>query len=385
MPGDIGSGKTINRFVAQPMESNNSIDNGRVSPEAVKRYRKLASGEWGIIIIEAISITQKALARKHGMILNSENSDSFRSLVNSIRDINPDIIILFQLTHSGMNSGAAFSEKKSICPDPEDDAEIFTDKEIKEIRDQFISAAHLSEQAGADGIDLKMCHGYFGGEMLRPANTRDDGWGGSFENRTRFMKEVVGGIRDSCSQEFILGSRISAFEGIRGGFGTSGPEGIIEDLSEFRQLLSLMDEYKFDYVNVSAGIPSKTPGLTRPVKGNHLQYLNMMRYHKEAKDHLEGISSNMKVIGSAYSILKEEGINLAGENILKSTADFVGWGRQNFADPYLPAKIRNKEKINWCTACSGCTKLMKSQLKTGCIIYDEEYKQLYRKYKKELS
>jgi 2,4-dienoyl-CoA reductase-like NADH-dependent reductase (Old Yellow Enzyme family) len=384
MPGEIGSRISPDRFVAQPMETNNSIEKGRVSTEALKRYRELARGKWGIIIVEAISITPESLARKNGMILSHENLESFRALVNTMKEEAPDTLILFQITHSGVNSNPAFSKKKSICPLPEGNFEQFQSEEIEIIRDKFISAAQLSEMAGADGIDFKMCHGYFGAEMLRPANTREDGWGGSFKDRTRFMREVVNGIKEVCSSEFILGSRISAFEGIRGGFGTSGPEAVIEDLSEFRKLLSLMEELGYDYVNISAGIPTKTPGLTRPVKGSRLQYLNMMRYHKEAKDQLKHISSDIKVIGSAYSILKEEGVMLADENIQNSDADFIGWGRQNFADPLMPEKIRKGQMVNWCTACSGCTKLMKSQFKTGCIVYDENYKQLYKEHKKEL-
>ena len=104
--------------------------------------------------------------------------------------------------------------------------------------------------------------------------------------------------------------------------------------------------------------------------------MNHFRYTKYAKEILEKINSETKVIGSAYSILKEDAINYANENIEKNYTDFAGFGRMSFSDPLYPKKIVNNEKINYCTVCSGCSKLMVKQLNTGCIIYDDYYKKL---------
>lgn len=380
--GLIGTKKTLNRLVAQPMEANDSINGGKVSVKAIERYKQLARGKWGIIIIEAISVTEKSLARKNGMIINEENLNSFKELVDEIKKINPEAIVLFQISHSGKNSGAAFSLRKSICPNPETGEEVFTSEEIDDILNLFINAAALSEKAGADGIDFKLCHGYFGGEMLRPANRRDDKWGGSFENRTLFLRTGIGRIKEKCSPEFILGSRISIYEGIRGGLGTSTPDGLIEDLTEVSEIVKIMHELGMDYINVSAGVPAITPMLTRPEKGSSLQYLNMLRYTKWASSLLKDMGSDMKIIASAYSILKEDGMAIANENINKGNADFIGWGRQNFADPLFPIKLQNKQSIDWCKACRGCSKLLISQEHTGCMQFNDYYKQVFKGIKK---
>ena len=275
-----------------------------------------------------------------------------------------------------MKSGN-FSEQVTVCPGQSDNFKYLSTEEIEEIRQQFVNCALLAEKAGADGIDFKMCHGYFGAEILRPMNTRNDKWGGSFENRTRFLSESIPEIKSKLnSQNFILGSRISIFEAIRGGCGTAAPDELIEDLTEPAKIIKLMAALGMHYVNVSAGIPGVTSEVTRPTNGSRNLFLNHFRYAKFAKDTLKEINSKMKVIGSAYSILKEEAVKFAEENLIKGYTDFIGFGRMSFADPLYPKKVLNNEKINYCVACSGCSKLMIKQLNTGCIIYDNYYKEL---------
>jgi 2,4-dienoyl-CoA reductase-like NADH-dependent reductase (Old Yellow Enzyme family) len=383
-PCPLGGVKTSNRFVSQAMEANDAEPGGQVSERAIERYKNLAQGGWGIMIAEAISVTEKSLARKNGLVLNSKNLDGYKRLVEEVKKINPKVIFLFQLTHSGRNSNPAFSEKVRVCPEANDGSRMLQTEEIQSISDLFVEAALMAARAGADGVDMKMCHGYLGAEMLRPSNTRTDRWGGSFENRTRFFRENSAKIRDRIpAGSLILGSRISMYEGIRGGCGTGGADELIEDLSDQLLLIQLMAKLGMDYVNISAGIPGITSEMTRPVKGSQNLMLNHLRYTRIVKDLLNKLGSGTKTIGSAYSILKEDGLLLADENIRKGYTDFVGWGRQSFADPLLPAKIRNGQSIDWCTACSGCSKLMQLQEHDGCIMYNPYYKELNKQVMKK--
>jgi 2,4-dienoyl-CoA reductase-like NADH-dependent reductase (Old Yellow Enzyme family) len=245
------------------------------------------------------------------------------------------------------------------------------------IQKAFIESARLAEEAGADGIDFKLCHGYFGAEMLRPGNVRDDRWGGSFENRTRFIREAVGEILSARKRkDFILGSRISMFEAIRGGCGTVAADECIEDLSEMDKVVLFLREIGMDYINVSAGIPAMTPEITRPTKPSRRIYLHHFRYTQRVKK----LAPDKTVIGSAYTILGEDAASYADENIRKGYTDCAGFGRQSFADPLYPAKLQKGEVVNYCTACSGCTKLMVGQVNDGCIIYNDYYKDVNRKF-----
>jgi 2,4-dienoyl-CoA reductase-like NADH-dependent reductase (Old Yellow Enzyme family) len=364
-PMKIGNRTAQNRFVAQPMEGNDAI-NGKVSERCIKRYTKLAQGNWGVIVIEALTISDDALARKNQMIINRENLPGFKTLVSEMKKADPNVLILFQITHSGRKSGKAFSRPTALY-DPAPHEHLLTTEEINEIQRKFVEVSLLAEEAGADGVDFKMCHGYFGCELLRPANQRDDKWGGSFENRTRFLRESVKEIKSRLKNaNFIIGSRISYWEGIKGGCGTKSADDALEDLTEMDEVLKLMVKLGCDYVNVSAGIPGLTSEITRPTNPSKYFYLHQFRYARHAKSI---VGDNMKVFGSAYSVLKEEGLTLAEENLQRGDTDFVGWGRQTLADPLFPKRVANDEKVDYCKVCSGCSRLMIKQEKVKCIIY----------------
>ena len=87
----------------------------------------------------------------------------------------------------------------------------------------------------------------------------------------------------------------------------------------------------------------------------------------------------MKVIGSAYSILEDEAVTYGEENLAKGYTDFVGFGRQSFADPLTPKKLMAREEVNWCSGCSGCSKLMIRQENDGCILYNPYYRELFKR------
>lgn len=380
-PLQLGSKTAPNRLVSQAMEGNDGVDGGKVSELTLERYRNLARGGWGVIVVEALSVTDKSLARINGMVIKRENLDSFKNLVAEMKAIDPNVIILFQISHSGRNSQDSFSEQTKVCPGEEHEGRYLETEEIQEIMEGFIEGSLLAEEAGADGVDFKMCHGYFGAEILRPQNTRDDRWGGSFENRTRFLKEGVTAIKEKCTnKDFIIGSRISMYEAMRGCCGTNGEDENFEDLSDQLNTIRLMSELGMDYVNISAGIPGKTSHVTRPVKGSEELALHHFRYTRTAKKTLEGIGSDMKVMGSAYSIFQAEGLELGGENLAKGYTDFVGYGRQSFADPLTPNKVKAGEDVDWCVACSGCTKMMIAQIHDGCMIYNPFYKNLWKEH-----
>ena len=172
-----------------------------------------------------------------------------------------------------------------------------------------------------------------------------------------------------------MGSRISLYEGIRGGCGTSAPDELIEDLSEMEKILLLLRELGMDYFNVSAGTPVLAPELTRPTRPSRGLYLNHFRYTRRVKELLPDIT----VIGSAYSILGEEAASLAEENITKGYTDCAGFGRQSLADPLYPAKLLDGGDVAYCDACSACSQLLRAQQNAGCIKYNPYYRELFKK------
>jgi 2,4-dienoyl-CoA reductase-like NADH-dependent reductase (Old Yellow Enzyme family) len=365
-----------NRFVAQPMEGNDADKGGAPSERTINRYRELGKGEWGLVLVEAISVVETSLARVNGMILNRKNLDVFKRLVDAYKTANPTGCLLFQLTHSGEQSGA-FADKTSLALE-KPAHRYLSAGEIAGIRDAFVIAALLAAEAGADGIDFKMCHGYLGAEILRPNNTRADEWGGCFENRTRLLRETVTELKARLRHGFILGSRLSMYEGIRGGCGTAGAGEIVEDLGEMLNVVRLMDELGMDYVNVSAGIPALTGAITRPTEPSKYLALHHLRYTKTVRELVVSEQRRLKVIGSAYSSHKAGSLAVMEEMLTKGYTDFCGFGRQIFADPLTPKKVGAGDPVNWCVLCSACSRLMASQHNDGCAVYNDFYKQELR-------
>lgn len=372
----IGKKTVVNRLVAQPMEFNGAGPRGSVSQQVHDKYLGLAGGQWGIVFVEATSITPSSLAARGGLVIDRDNLDGYKRMIDDFKRKNPDSLIMIQITHSGIRS-KPFSEVTAVYEGQSPQARLLGADEIESIRQAFVEGTMLCHEAGADGIDFKLCHGYLTTELLRPANTRPDKWGGSLENRTRFLREGIEEIKGRLKQtDFILGSRISMYEGLRGGVGTAGPEELIEDLTEVKELVRIMEGLGLDYVNVSAGLPGFTTAMSIPTKASSLVYLNHFRYTKTVKEW-----TTMKVMGSAYSVIGREAASLAAENIGKGFADFAGFGRQSLADPDFPKKLKAGEKVDACRACMGCGRLFDNNAQSGCVVYNDYYKDLSRKMK----
>ncbi|MFX0100791.1 MAG: hypothetical protein ACFFCS_14540 [Candidatus Hodarchaeota archaeon] len=379
-PLKFGSIEISNRFVAQPMERTGGDENGALIPDIINDYLELARGNWGTIIMEAMTVTDRYKSRKCQLVINEKNSQNLHDLVQQMRKIAPDTKIIFQLTFPGVISNF---QKTTIIPSiHEDDPSIklLGDDEIGEISSHFKNAIDISMDLGVDGVDIKACHGYMGIEFLRPLNQRAGKYGGSFENRIRFFidlyKYTQGQVKARGLEGFLIGSRVSIYEAIQGGFGTSGPGEIIEDLSEPCKFAEQVHDHGANYINVTAGIPARMPELTRPSKSAPFGIFNHFRLTKTIKDHLEKRGKKMIVIGSAYSMLKEDLPRYAAGNVESCATDLVGLGRQILADPAYPKKYLSgkKDTINYCIGCNLCAKLLVKQRYVGCANYYDKFK-----------
>jgi len=376
------------------MECNDGDSEGNPTELTFKRYRNLAEGGAGIIVVESLTLSYESRARKNQLKISEETAKGLEKLVKEMRAVNPNPLILFQLNHSGRISGDAFSKVVSLYPTGDPAVHILTDREIEAVGESFVKASIIAKQVGADGIDFKHCHGYLCGEMIRPANTRPGPYGGSFENRTRFFRETAEKIKKGVGKgDFLIGVRYSFYEGIPGGFGTSGPEEVEEDLFEPLRFARMIEEMGMDYINVSAGIPAVTPEMVRPTKNYPEGVYRHFGWTKVVKKLVR-----IPVIGSGYSYLRDGKNDLkepdpakksflywAEKNLRNGHVDLVGIGRQSLADPHFAKKILsgNTDQIHFCVACGGCSVLLRSQKEVGCTVYNDYYKEGLRMAKKE--
>ena len=267
-PLKIGARTAPNRIAINAMECCDALENGDPSPATYARYENLYKGKAGIIVLEAITPQYDYVSRKHQLSIREHNIPALKKFVAHLKKINPDAILLFQITHSGEISNPTFSKRIRVTKEPLpgfEDAELIGEKEIEQVIKDYVLRAKLSHEVGADGVDLKLCHGYLGSQILRPFNKENWKYGGKWENRRQFAIDIYDRVREAVAdKDFILGSKISTYEGFPGGCGTLGPDSATMDLTESIDLVKRLEEHGAHYILQSAGSPSHTLDLAHP-------------------------------------------------------------------------------------------------------------------------
>jgi len=395
-PIKIGSHISPNRFFAQAMECTDADEDGNPSDLTYERYENLFKGEIGLVSLEAITITDKNRSRLNQLFIMPKNQPALTTFVSKLKAINPKTVFIFQLTHSGELSNPQFSKRLSVKPLPGFTADVFTEDEFEKIMADFVLAAKIAYDSGADGIDMKFCHGYLGSQILRPYNDRKWKYGGPWENRRQFAFDLYERIQKAVpDKKFLIGSKISVWEGFPGGFGTAGPDTPMIDLTEPIDLVKGLEERGAQYFIQSAGSPSITISLTQADKERpYFAYLHQY-FAKALRDNLKKetvvIGSNYSVFGKGKNKLQavtEEDSSLltyGAQNIEKGYVDMIGLGRQSFADPLLPLKLREgrENEIKYCTACDNCLELLIQQSPIGCCTYNKYYTDVLINTRKE--
>ena len=379
----IGPRKAQNRFFIQAMETNMEDPSGNPSERTTQRYIDLAQGGAGMITLEAITVTRESRARDNQLTIMPQNQAPLTKFMDKVHNANPNAIVVFQLTHSGELSSPDFSRRVTPKPLPGYGGELLSEDDVEHIMDDFVTAAKIAYNAGADGIDLKLCHGYFGSQMIRPYNDRDWKFGGSWENRTRFPYELMERIRKEIpDKNFLIGSKISAWEGFPGGFGTDGPDSPVMDLTEPIKLIKGLEERGASYIVQSAGSPGITISLTQCDR--HVPYFAYLHQYW-SKEFRKALKPETVVIGSNFSVFRSGKNDLCAVEpedsamlpygewcVNHGVCDMIALGRQSLADPYLPKKVMEGklDEINYCMLCDACLELLIQQSKVGCVVHD---------------
>ena len=391
-----------NRLVCQAMEGCDGERDGRPGELTLRRYKRFAEGGAGIIWFEATACMEKARANPRQLWLTEENIDSFSRALDMIRETAVKAtgkapLIIMQDTHSGRYSkpngvpepiiaynNPVFEKDKPIAP-----SRIITDDELDSVRDALVHSAVLAEKAGFDGADIKCCHRYLDSELLS-AYTREGRYGGSFENRTRLIRESTEGALQSCGRDFIVTTRMNAYDGFPYpyGFGVNEGEGLTPDFTEAKKLVRELYSLGVRLCNITMGNPYVNPHVNRPYAvGGYIPDEEPIFGVERMLFGIEEIKRDipeMLIISSALTFLGEVSPNVAAGFVKEGGFDFAGYGRMIFAYPDFARDIldgRGLKKEKLCVACSKCTELMRAGLTPGCVVRDGVYRDIYREYK----
>ncbi len=410
-----------NRFAILPMEGWDGTLAGQPSELTIRRWRRF--GESGAKLIwggEAVAVRGEGRANPHQLLINDANLTALEGLRDELEKTHmrrfgcvDDLLVGLQLTHSGRFSNPDFNRQRAaplVYRHPHLDAlvnvqktgfHVLTDSEIYYLIDDFIQAAVLAEKAGFGFVDIKHCHGYFGHELLS-AYDRPGDFGGSFENRTRFLREIVKGIQNT-THEIGIGVRLSVFDfcpfmgnshevGVPQadgdypfGFGADAT-GSQVDLTEPLQFIDLLSDLGIRLVCTTAGSPYYCPHIQRPA-----QYPPSDGY-QAPEDPLVGVTRQINAtsvlkqrcpdlifVGSGYSYLQEWLPHVGQAAVRANHVDAIGLGRMALAYHDLPADVlagKPLRRRNICRTFSDCTTAPRQGLVSGCFPLDPLYKKM---------
>lgn len=421
--------KIGNRFAVQPMEGWDGTSDGNPSEHTLRRWQRF--GRSGAKLIwggEAVAVCHEGRANPNQLVAASHTQAGLTrlraALVEEHRQVSGSddgLLIGLQLTHSGRYScpnQKGRPEPRILYRHPilnhrlslSSEYPVLTDTEIEGIIEQFHRAAVTASELGFGFVDIKHCHGYLGHEFLS-AHTREGKYGGSFENRTRFLRGVVQGIR-VAAPGLQIGVRLSAFDAIpyrpdpalsspgkpgpgipeefqnlipyRWGFGVNQSDPTQLDLTETLLFFTLLEELGIHLVNVTAGSPYYCPHIQRPA------FYPPSDGYQPPEDPLFGVARQLEavhqlkqrfpkliVVGTAYSYLQDFLPNVAQAAVRLGWVDSIGLGRMVLSYPEMLSDVVEGREFQHklvCRTFSDCTTAPRSGLPSGCYPLDSYYK-----------
>mgnify|MGYP000011494265 FL=1 len=343
-----------NRVIMSPMSIGHTVD-GFIMDDVVEFYKRRAQGGVGLIIFANMQWDKLRYNPNHGAMLTDEKYiPSLKKLTDAIHEGGSKVFA--QLMHRGRCANrASIQGEQAVAPSPipgrfthfEMPKEL-TVEEIKEFVDWQAEAAVIAKKAGFDGIEIETNSGYLYGQFFSPlTNHRTDEYGGSLENRCRFMIETLEGMRAAVGPDYPISLRVSGSDFMDGG--CNG-----DDIAEICELLD-----KTGYVDgfsITAGWhESAVPLITMEVPHGAWAYLGRQIKARVKAPVAQGMRMN---------------IEKAEELVDRGDFDAIVMGRPFLADPDVvnKAEAGKASTIRPCVGCNAkCLDMAMASKPIGCI------------------
>lgn len=414
------NGRTIgNRFAILPMEGWDANPDGSPSELTIRRWQNF--GRSGAKLIwggEAAAVRPDGRANPNQLVISAATASALADLRQTLVSEHAavgrtdDLFVGLQLTHSGRF--ARPNDKKTLEPkilyrhpvldrkfNLSTDHPVMSDSDVSLLIEDFVKAAKIADDAGFDFVDVKHCHGYLGHEFLSAVD-RPGKYGGSFENRTRFLTEIVVGIR-AVAPKLEIGVRLSAIDFVPykpGPDGTGEPEawgdgpyryafggdgtGVGFDLTEPIRFMKLLESLGVRLVCTTAGSPYYVPHIQRPAvfppsdgyQPPEEPFVGVAR-QVDVTAKLKAAAPGLLFVGSGYTYLQEWLPRVGQATVAAGMTDFIGLGRLVLSYPELPADVIAGRELQFkklCRTFSDCTTAPRNGLVSGCYPLDPFYK-----------
>ena len=357
-PVRVGGLEIKNRVVMTAMGVGLAAAGGGVNDDIIAFYEARARGGTGLIISGVCRVMDGAGASEPCQLAarNFADVQGLGRLLDTVHKYGARMFI--QLQHPGRQGSVMVCGEQPVSasavenPLTGETPRALTVPEIGNIQQAFVKGAYLAKMAGADGVELHGAHGYLINSFLSPyLNRRDDRYGGSFDNRLRFLVEILAEIRAACGKGFPLGVRLSAeeFLGERG-----------NDLAATCGIAAELEKAGIDFLDISCMIPD-SPKLTVCIEPGTIEQGWKKYMAAEIKKHV-------KIPVIAVANIKEP--EVAEAILTEGCCDLVGVARGHLADPEWcnKAKAGKVETIRKCIGCLVCFEQIEHLLYVKCSV-----------------
>ena len=340
--GRIGRLTIRNRAVMSPMGTDLADTNGNASPRLIAYYAERAKGGIGLIINEYTGVDDvDSIPTQHNLRMAQDyNVKAAEELTRTVHQYGAKIFA--QLHHGGATSKSAFTGRQNLSPSgipmapggevPRE----MTLEDIKRVQDKFVAAAVRCKKAGYDGVELHAAHGYLMTQFIsKYYNRRTDDYGGSVENRCRFIDEVIAGIRAKLGN-YPISVRMCGDE--------MTPEPGFLTMEDGLEIARHLEAQGIDCINISMGSSWNGNANCEPFS-----------YTPGWKKHVaKAYKATLSIPVIATNTIKDP--DFAESLLEEGVCDFVALGRSQFADPEFinKAKAGHPEKIRKCIGCMYC-------------------------------
>ena len=353
-PHTLGRKKLKNRIVYPAVLSIYAQQN-RVTDRLITYYEERARGGAAMLITEGMAIHPSSVPQP-GVVCIFD-PDNFAGLQRMAAAVEAhDCRLVGQLWHVGRQAlwnPVDAPMGVSSLPDAYSWSvpHVMTVEDIRDVIAAYVNGASILQRAGFSGVELHGAHGYLITQFLSPwSNNRTDEYGGDLDRRTRFVREIVAGIRHACGEDFIVGLKMSGDEGVKGGIDEQEASRIAHRLAEAGGL----DYLGFGQGNFSPSLEDHTPDMNYAAGP-------FMDLQQRLRPHAQPIS--VVAFGRVLDV------DHAEQLLQQGVADLIGMGRALVSDPALPNKAQRgqKDQIRPCVFCNVCWAEIHAGKPMACI------------------
>ena len=340
-PVQIGNFIVKNRLIRSATAERMFEADGCIRPELLDIYSDLTKGGTGLIISGHLTVSKMGKAHEEmGMLHKDPLITEWQKVTRLVHQDGAGIVA--QLNHAGAKANGAGTEVL-LAPSTiearqgQKAARELTDDEIGQLVQDFVLAAIRAQKAGFDGVQIHSAHGYLGSQFLSPLyNRREDKWGGSIENRARFLMNTINAVRQTIGEDFLIGIKLGMIDG--------DPEGL--QFSDAVEVVKMLNAVPLDFIEVSSGFGGKRIKSSRPAIRSSEEEAYFREYAREIK---KITALPIALVGGLRSRSVMEDVLNSGD------ADFISICRPLINNPYFPVQLEKGElDVSGCIGGNRC-------------------------------